>query len=450
MGCGLVFLLIVMKPFALAVLLAGSLVYLVFAGVYPHSRRHDNDFRHIYLGVQALANGDSPYPPQTLLLYAHRAGLGDASLNPFVYLPFTGLSLAFLAPLPFRAASEVWFVLNHLLTIAGAWLLAMALTPKAQPKSEIWPRLAIFGGIVSVLGLCHPYIRSLTAGQLNSVLFFCYAAAFVALLRGRERLAGGILGFAALFKLAPAAFLLFFALRRKWQGLGAMAATCALLLGISVLVFGWRVHAEFLPMLEQMSYGHSTWQQYGATFWKDPWNQSANSLLSHLLVARNGVTTPWFHSAQSTANAWTYVFSLSVLAAYLVCFRPGGARLAPGESAALPLDDQMAFHAAILLSLLAPSLLWDHYLVQAIIPCLWLIGALAGQRRFITLALAALVLVLICIPWPFATPSFSAGWRVLLMSLKLYPTVLLFALICANSKTGATGTPPPRTGNIQA
>ena len=431
-------------------LAVGAALYLAIQVWWLHDRRHHNDFKHIYLGVQALFDGDSPYPAQSLLLAASRSGMAGVSLNPFVYLPFTGLALGFLKPLAFPAAAEVWFLVSHLCIVASAWIMAGALFASV--------RVGAFGALLGALALFHPLTRSLTAGQLNPVLLLCYSGAFALCRTGRDAAAGTLLGFAAMFKLAPGIFGLHFLLTRRWRALAAMVLTVALLGILSIAVFGWSVHADFLPMLRQMGYGRSTWQEHGATFWKDPANQGFNALFTHLLVGGNGFAAAWLDGTQAVANAATIAAVAVLLALYAwAAFGEGGHSCPPSESRCeggcddgLPITitstststkgtiaADATFMLAVVVSLLVPSLMWDHYLVQAALPCAWLIAWEWNARRRSALILTALCWVAMALPWPFSAEAFRSGAGVPLMSMKLLPLLVLFGQLLAAAR------PPP-------
>jgi hypothetical protein len=406
---------------------AGFAAYVPAQIVGPLRNLHGNDFKHIYLGMQALTSGADPYGARSLLQVASAHGLDDAALNPYVYLPFTGLSLAFLRPFAFPAASLAWFGINHLLMILAAAMMVGAIL--REPGARNW-RTQAFGLLLLALSINHPLTRTLTAGQLNCVLVACYAGAFLALGAGREGIAGIVLGFAAMFKLSPGIFLFYFLFRRRWRALGAMAATCGALLAASVLAVGLQPHFDFLPMLRQMGYGHSTWEEFGATFWKDPWNQGINSLLTHVMVAGNRVTLSWFELGQGAANDATVAASLLLAGAFVFVAvrRSASAETGPGTaSASLTTADAALFQAAILLSLMLPSLMWDHYLVQLLPPVAWLAWHHGHGRVRVASVLVVLLYVLTAIPWRYDAETYRSGWRVVLMSMKLLPVVCLFA-----------------------
>jgi hypothetical protein len=406
----------------MALLAVAISCYAVFAVYIAWQGMHCNDFKHMYLGMKALLDGDEPYSPQSLFHQAALNGMGGVSLNPYVYLPFTGLALAFLSPFSFPVAATVWFVINHVSAVAACWIIADALFWQA--------RLRAFAVLLLGLALSHPMVRTLTAGQLNLILFLCLAGAFWLLQRRYERTAGAVLGFAACFKLAPALFLLYFALRRRWHALASMAATILLLMLLSIASFGWKVHAEFLPVLGQMSYGHSTWEQlrHPPTFWKDPTNQSLNSLFTHLMVGDEAIR-PWISSTQARANAATML----VTALLVVLYIGFNLRRPPSGSAGFPFTalDAASYNATVVLALLIPSLMWDHYLVLLLLPTAWLVSALHPLRRWTVMALTVGCYGISLLPWHFDANAFRHGPGLLLMSIKLFPTIALLLLTFA-------------------
>ncbi len=404
-----------------------SAAYAYFQVWRPLMGLHSNDFKHIYLGMQAIWEGGDPYGALSLLSVARDHGLGHASLNPYVYLPFTGIVLGFMKPLAFPSAALLWFAINHILLLATI-LICSYETIKIINNRGGW--LGVFNLLLLCAVISHPLSRTLTAGQLNLVLMLCYAAAFALMARGRDVLAGAILGFAALFKIAPGFFLLHWVLVRRWRAFWAMAVTSVGLFAASVAIVGLRMHLDFLPMLRQMGYGRSTWEEYGATFWKDPWNQSINSLLTHLFVSSNRITLAWYEGTQTLANALTWVVSLALLGCYgfvaWTATSPQASRAAC--AATFDLSSQGLYMAALFLTLLLPSLLWDHYLVILILPVAWLAAVACSQKWWGVFITCVGCYLATAIPIRFDLEFFRAGMSVLLMSAKLYPTLILYGL----------------------
>ena len=161
---------------------------------------HGNDFKHIYLGAWMLPRGLDPYDAAALRRTASLRGF--ATVNPYVYLPFTGLVLSPLAALDPPDALRVWFATNHVLLFGALALMFWSL--------RIAPSVRNFAVVVGLAAVCWPLHRTLTAGQLNCALLFLYALVFSLERRRLWLLAGGVAAFAFLFKLAPGILLPYF------------------------------------------------------------------------------------------------------------------------------------------------------------------------------------------------------------------------------------------------
>lgn len=393
-------------------------------GAHPEHgfpKSHQNDFKHIYLGAMLLRDGASPYPPENLMELAGLFSREDPrfrTILPFVYPPFTGLVLRPFAGLSFDAAAHAWMAANHLMAVGGVALLVWVLGWRPGPSLFVF---LLFGLVLS-----HPLFRQNNAGQLNAVLLAGYCAVF-ALSRSPRwgPAAGAVAAAAALFKLSPALLGTWFAATRDWRGLAAMAGAGLALAGASIAVAGWAPHAEFLRMIPEMGYGRSTWEEFGQRFWRDPFNQSANALLHQLLVPDLAAESAARGAA--LANALTRVFVLAV-GGLLAAVLWSAWRAAPGPDGQAVRD--AAFAVVVLASLLIPSLCWDHYMVQGLVPAaiLWRLG---GRGRWI--ALAAVVLWAVPLNaetgrvafWLLPDAGFGIGTSPWASSLKLYPTVAL-------------------------
>jgi len=408
-------------------LAAGLALYVVLQVVPPLRSASQNDFKHIWLGSMLLSQGQSPYDAELLKETAAIFRAEDArfeTILPYVYLPFTGIVLRPLTWMSFDAAQRTWQLLNHVLFLAG---IAVAARAAKWPWDWRWVCAAALAASFSFV-----LLRQTLAGQLNIVLLFACALLALGVVRGWHAGAlGFIAAFAALFKLTPGVFLVWFLLRRRWREAAWMAAWCAVLLLGSIMLTGWRTHLDFLPLLHDMGYGRSTWATEGQTFWRDPANQSLNSFLHHILVP-HGADRAWFNAGPGVANAVTWAASILLLAAFV--------RFTWKEGT----DDRASFALAVMASLLLPSIMWDHYLVQAFVPMVLLLPMMGpGRGGLLRRGLIAACAILFAFPvFPtngtvfFWMPEvlFGSlpvrGWAYPVMSLKLWPALALFGL-CA-------------------
>jgi len=389
------------------------------------SASHANDFKHIYLGSWLIANDVSPYDRQAMLASAgERSQTEDPRFRtvlPYVYLPFTGVVMRPLSSLTFANAVAAFQIINHI-----ALLLALGLLAQLAPQGR---RLPAFGVLLLALSMSAALYRQNNAGQLNVLLLLGYAlVAWGTEARTRRWFTGLVAAFFALFKLAPGILGLLFLLRKRWIDAGVMTIAGILLLLGSFLFAPPDMYLKYLPELGDMSYGKSTWADLGQHFWRDPYNQSINAFLHRVLVYFEGSgITPWSMQTPRTANHLTWVASLGILGALaLTCTKAPCTRA--GERAALA--------AAITASLLLPSLMWDHYLVQLVAPVallLWPGDDSIRSRRTNQLVLGSAVAVaVIAALWiPLEAEQFRSGAGLLVMSLKLWPVIAVFVLACA-------------------
>ncbi len=409
---------------------------------------HQNDFKHVWLGALLLAEGQSPYAPEAMKEMAATFASEDprfGSILPYVYLPFTGVVLRPLTWMSFGAAAIVWQALNHALLLGGLLLAARAGGWKWR-----WQSVALVSAAVV---FNYTVFRQNNAGQLNMVLVFGSALLAFGIAKRRHPAAlGFVAAFLMLFKLTPGIFLVWFLLTRRWREAAWTAGFAVLLTLLTLPLAGLSVHLAFLPVLSEMGYGGSSWADEGMRFWRDPYNQSPNSFFSHIMEPAPGFT-PWIDAGPRPATLATWGVSLTVLAglAWACVRRPQGNE-----------DWKRSFSLAILASLLVPSILWDHYLVQVFVPGLLLWNAFAGRWR--TAVRTSIVfgfaiwtlgvgfdggflhpgmLASVGMKFQLALPGRDGPAGLVWMSLKLWPLAMLFGV-------AALGRPSPSEGDGRA
>ncbi len=426
------------RPFWVTVFAWGMVAFLTAMYADRHvvrylaepARLHANDFKHIYLGSLFLRNGQSPYGAEEFLRAAGTLSRTEdprfRSILPYVYLPFTGVVLIPLTWMTFPDAVWVWFWINQLLFLWGGWLAARAVG---------LPRRAAIGALVMfLLAWNDPLSRTLTAGQLNGVLFFCFALVLWMAPRAPSWATGSVAAFAALFKLTPGILFFWFLAERKFRQAAWMVVAGVLLVAATLPIAGLRSYLDFLPVLGQMSYGKSTWSEFGHQFYRDPANQSLNAFYHRVLASdRQGGITPWVRLGEGTANAFTVADTLALVAAtaWLVWpRRRRGASEARNPPNSLPLRSVLRCNLLIVLSLLVPSILWDHYLVVLVLPFLALARFLlerGGGRT--ALGYLALAVIVTGMPIPWDAAPLHSGFGLLVLSAKLLSTLVVWGLL---------------------
>lgn len=409
-----------------AALLAGFLLFQVKPLVADHETgvpgiaSAQNDYKHVWAGARLLQAGFSPYPAEVMLLaaggYAETEDRRFRTINPYVYPPFTALVMMPLAQLSFAQSAVAFALLNILLLLLALHLAAWAHGWRGNP----WIVVALLG----MVAFNATVFRQNNAGQLNTVLLFGYTLVYIGVGRNWPApLLGFIAAALALFKLSPGILLVWFLLRREWRRAGWMAGFCVLLSLVTVALFGWSVHWEFLPVLRDMGYGSSTWQEYGNTFWRDPYNMSFNALFHRLFVDHEGSgITPWMSLPAIIANGMTWLVSLALLGFLAVTSWKARCQL------------PLSFSIMVLVSLLLPALFWDHYLVQALLPVI-LLAAVAtrlprGPIQWIVPGLLVASVVVMSWTIRFHAMDWNSGPALLLHNLKLLPALLLLGVAC--------------------
>lgn len=425
----------------------GLVVGTVFFQVVPLVSSHgtgipgigsaQNDYKHVWAGARLLNSGFSPYPPEVMLSaaagYFQNEDRRFRTINPYVYPPFTAFVMQPLALLPFAQSVIAFLITNHLLLLGSLFLIAWAHGWRGDP----W----ILVLMLAMVAFNATIFRQNNAGQLNLVLLFGYTLVYIGIMRGwTAPVLGAIAAFLALFKLSPGILLVWFLLRREWARAGWTVLFGILFTIITVAFYGWRVHLDFLPVLRDMGYGSSTWQEHGNTFWRDSYNMSFNALFHRIFVEHDGSgMTPWLSLSPTVANGLTWLASLGVLALFVKVSWRGRGNLAADYS------------TMILVSLLLPALFWDHYLTQALLPVM-LLAILAGglreswQRWLVWGILAASVLLM---SWTvrFHAVEWNSGPALLLHNLKLLPALMLLGVAVWLSRGDLSGSfkpGPPR------
>ena len=124
-------------------------------------------------------------------------------------------------------------------------------------------------------------------GAISGVFVFLLLLFFERLQRGRERTAGVVLAIACGIKVLPVLLLPYLALKRRWRALIAAVAAGTILLAMSILVTGWRIHWEFITQIAPQV-GYATHSGLGFDAVYHPENQSLNGFLSRLVCPDGG------------------------------------------------------------------------------------------------------------------------------------------------------------------
>ncbi|MFQ6396545.1 glycosyltransferase 87 family protein [Nocardia sp. KC 131] len=209
-------------------LLAGFATLCLMVPLWPFQKITGGfiDLQVYRLGIEALRDGADMYGqlPQTTI------GIG----LPFIYPPFAAVVLSPFALLPWDAAAFTFFITS---TIALA--LTLYLVARRRWPEQSGSRLALLAASCAtpLAMLLEPIRSTLDFGQVNLLLMALVAADCLAEKPKWRR--GMLIGIAAAIKLTPAAFVLYFLVRRDYKAAATAAITGA---GATALSFAVLPH----------------------------------------------------------------------------------------------------------------------------------------------------------------------------------------------------------------
>ena len=220
------------------------LLVLVLIGVVVHTGGRHIDLEVYRFGVQAWLHGTDMYGtlPET----------SDHITLPFIYPPFAALVMVPLAVVPWMVSWPAMLALSTLalgVTVfvvvrrlwpsggrGGALSVASIVLPLAlavEPGRDIDFNAVAAGFVRPALGL-EPVMQTIEFGQINLLLMALVAVDVLVATPRWPR--GMLIGIAAAIKLTPAAFVLYFLLRRDYK-----AAATAAVSGVVATALGFLV-----------------------------------------------------------------------------------------------------------------------------------------------------------------------------------------------------------------
>lgn len=208
------------------------------------------DYPKHWTGAVALVDGNNPYLIPMYLSYPL----------------FTGYLFIFLAAFSMHTAELVWEVLMAAIALAAALVVARYMKPDERvcvPDDEPsavtrlrdllrrhWT-LAVFVTVANFHPLLHNYMAS-NVGPLNFLLALAFTAAVC---RGRDGLAGVLLGFFTLVKLIPVLLVVPLVLAGRRRILATYAATLGAYAAILLVTGMWRTELTlFTHVLPHLGY----------------------------------------------------------------------------------------------------------------------------------------------------------------------------------------------------
>lgn len=271
--------------------------------------------------------------------------------NKFQYPP---TSLLFLEPLMSFSYSTILSAVNlfsWLLILVSTGFLAAIFSKSLQqyaPTTSIG-RADKMMQLLLAIGFTvtfYPVVKSFQLGQIQTWLYFFFTLALWLWQSDRKMSAGICIGVICVIKPQIGLLAIWGLLRKQWRFVGGIFAVTTIFGMVSLLLYGWSNHVDYLRVLEYMG-------QRGESYYP---NQSVNGLLNRLLF--NGTNLHGNPHAFAPENSWVYwgtlLSSLALIVAALLWKSPFSKRAAE-------MPETVDFLIAALSFTIASPIAWEHH-----------------------------------------------------------------------------------------
>ena len=167
-----------------------------------------------------------------------------------------------------------------------------------------------------------PTYTALKMGQVTFLLLLPVVGAWVAARRGRDTLAGILVGIAFSLKLFAGLILVYFALQRRWRTVAWSAGTVMLIAAITLPVVGLSAYVEYVGVVRGVTWFGSSWNASYAAFFTRVLGGSENVPLVDapgvsraivtLLSALTMLWLAWLSSPARGGRRETCIFDLRI------------------------------------------------------------------------------------------------------------------------------------------
>ncbi|WP_158605523.1 glycosyltransferase family 87 protein [Amycolatopsis panacis] len=248
-------------------------------------RSRFGDLQSFYQATLAWLHGLDPYGQLPVTYAGPTPG--------FIYPPFALLPLSVLAALPFPAAA----VLSVLVSLSCLGFTVFLVLRRVWPDGGTRGCLNVTIAVLPILLLLEPVRNTVGQGQINLLLMALVAADF--LVENPRWPRGMLIGIAAAIKITPAAFVLFFLVRKDFRSSLTAAGTAAAVTGGMALL---------MPEESKRFFFGGVLNGPAGIVNRD--NQTISAALNRL-----GLHGVWHHSA------WIVLAALVLVAAVLIMRR---------------------------------------------------------------------------------------------------------------------------------
>jgi len=334
-----------------------------------------------YPGAQAIVHNPAE-------LYRVRA---NAPAN-FVNLPLVAWLFVPFTVLPLQEAGRLLLFLNIIISAICLWLI--------QRRVTCGP--ALRWAITAIFVTSGPLLNGINLGQTTPLVLLMLLLAERSFHKNNEIHAGIWLGICALIKVPLLLLIPYLAVRKYWRAFSAAAALVFILAGISIVCYGWDLHATYFDLVFRANMGTAIAAHN---------SQSIDSFLAR--IATHASLWSWRSIPLSPGLiAAKWLILAGMLMALLRVF--------------LNQRNLLSEACAVLcMSLLISPIYWIHYGAW-LIPVLVVVGSRMGLHP--TLMVCTL-LINFPAPSPAIIQHYDANpWFRIAISHQFFGTLLLFGL----------------------
>ena len=332
-------------------------------------RAYTHDFSVFYTSAIALRDGLNPYTAD-LAPIGQRLGVYIGALR---HSTDTPAALLFFQPFSFASlpkAHSIWIAMN------AAALMVSLIILIAPRYSGLDTRMALVIGALALLYA--PITENFLFSQRQPLILLLLVLTMRALDRGREGVAGLLLGLAVAYRVFPVLIAGYFIVRRQWRPLIFMGFGLAIVGAVTVAALGVPLCASYPDGMRS-----------AMLVWRDPTDVALRAFFFRVFFYLDGLRPDGRLEVLRFATIATAQIVIVVLTAWPTYKRRGQR----GSDRGL---DRSTFGLWVAAAIVLSPLSWIHYMVLLLIPFVQIASA-AKQHdcspRAIWAALASYVLI---------------------------------------------------------
>lgn len=374
------------------------LVSIFFIESSSHFYTRHTDFSSFYTAAKGILQDIRIYDQKEFQKLADSLFGSSRIVYPYLYWPVLAQIMSPLAFLDYSLYSQLFLIVNILLTLLCLYLIAILLDLRTS-KSNL-PLLFLFLTII----VNKPLEKTFYYGQINILVFAIILVSLLLLKHKKEYASSFFMCLAVYLKIYPLLFLVLFFFQKRYRYILYAAINFMLIFLFSILVFSPHTWVEFFQMAaNNFLYGKKPefFFDYNA-HWG---NCSLNGFLSQLSLIIN------------IPRKFVMPALVGLIVACFFLFKSKLKKILTFKDTSL----QISF--VFILSLILSTISWNHHYVTMIFPLAYLLNRIILEKRYNYLIPYFLVVS------PIIYQPDTAGFpfnQILLMATLLFLVLLLY------------------------